>query len=300
MKQNKLGNSDLTISAIGFGGMSLKPVNRSENQRILSEALDIGINYFDTADLYDKGANEILLGEALKPVRSHVYIASKVGNKWREDGTTWDWKASKSYILQAVENSLRRLNTDYIDLYQLHGGTIEDPIDEIIEAFELLKSQGKIREYGISSIRPNVIKEYLNKSKLTSIMMQYSLLDRRAEEYFELISQHQVSIIARGAVAQGLLIDKPAKSYLSYNEEEVKQAQTIVQDFAKQYAISAQTASLAYVLAHRTIASAVVGIRTTEQMKNLSKTILELDKLDANELLELSGALRTIQYTDHR
>ncbi|MBE8714491.1 aldo/keto reductase [Sphingobacterium hungaricum] len=300
MNQNKLGNSDLKVSAIGFGGMSLKPANKSENQRILSEALDVGINYFDTADLYDQGENEVLLGEALKSYRNAVCIATKVGNKWREDGSTWDWKASKSYILQAVEDSLKRLNTDYIDLYQLHGGTIEDPIDEIIEAFETLKSQGKIREYGISSIRPNVIKEYLSKSKLTSIMMQYSLLDRRPEEYFELIDQHHVSVISRGAVAQGLLIDKPAKTYLSYVENEVKQAQKIVHDFAKQQEVSAQSVSLAYVLAHSTVASAVVGIRTTEQMKDLSKTIQELDNLSAHELLELSSAFKTIQYADHR
>lgn len=90
---------------------------------------------------------------------------------------------SKAYIKEAVKKSLTRLKTDYIDLYQLHGGTIEDNIDETIEAFEELKQEGVIRYYGISSIRPNVIKEYVKKSNIVSIMMQFSLFDRRPEEW---------------------------------------------------------------------------------------------------------------------
>jgi aryl-alcohol dehydrogenase-like predicted oxidoreductase len=86
-----------------------------------------------------------------------VIIATKVGNQWRADGSGWDWNPNKDYIISAVEQSLKRLQTDYIDLYQLHGGTMEDPIDETIEAFEQLQKQGKIRYYGISSIRPTVI-----------------------------------------------------------------------------------------------------------------------------------------------
>ena len=90
----------------------------------------------------------------MRSKRDQVVIASKAGNQWRADGSGWDWNSSKKHILAAAEESLKRLKTDYIDLYQLHGGTIDDPIDETIEAFEILKKQGKIRYYGISSIRP--------------------------------------------------------------------------------------------------------------------------------------------------
>src|ERR1035437_7075729 len=83
---------------------------------------DNGINYFDTADLYDKGLNEINIGNALKAKRDQIIIATKVGNQWRSDGTGWDWNPRKDYILKAVEQSLQRLQTNYIDLYQLHGG----------------------------------------------------------------------------------------------------------------------------------------------------------------------------------
>lgn len=101
------------------------------------------------------------------------------------------------------KRSLTRLKTDYIDLYQLHGGTIEDNIDETIEAFEELKQEGVIRYYGISSIRPNVIKEYVKKSNIVSIMMQFSLFDRRPEEWLPLLEEHQISVVARALLPKG-------------------------------------------------------------------------------------------------
>src|SRR5690606_39230056 len=180
----------------------------------------------DTANLYDKGENEQLIGRLPKPVRDKVIFATKVGNQWREDGSGWDWNPRKSYILSAVEKSLSRLNTDYIDLYQLHGGTIEDPIEETIEAFEQLVQEGKIRYYGISSIRPNVIRKYAALSNIQSVMIQYSVLDRRPEEeMLQLLEQHHISIVARGVLAQGLLVDKPAKDYQGHTAAGVAQVQ---------------------------------------------------------------------------
>src|SRR3977135_2743908 len=147
MNYNLLGSSTLKISEIGFGCMSLGD-NDDENARILHHAFDLGINFFDTADLYNKGMNEISVGKALKGKRNEIILASKVGNQWRSDGSSWDWNPRKEYILSSIDKSLQRLQTDHIDLYQLHGGTIEDPIDDVIEAFELLQQQGKIRYYG--------------------------------------------------------------------------------------------------------------------------------------------------------
>src|SRR5215831_1932826 len=199
MKYNQLGNSTLYISEIGFGCMSLGE-DHATNELLIHKALAAGINYFDTADLYQKGFNEISVGKALAGKRDQVIIASKVGNQWRPDGSGWDWNPHKDYILKTAEESLKRLETDYVDLYQLHGGTIDDPIDETIEAFELLQKQGKIRYYGISSIRPNVIREYVKRSHIVSVMMQYSLLDRRPEETcLELLRQNHVSVLARGS-----------------------------------------------------------------------------------------------------
>ena len=152
-------------------------------------------------------------------------IATKVGNQWKPDGSGWVWNPRKEYILSAVNSSLQRLQTDYIDLYQLHGGTMEDNLDETIEAFSILQQQGKIRFYGISSIRPNVIRSYIHRSAICSVMMQYNLLDRRPEEScLDMLADKNIGVLARGSLAGGLLVNKPAKNYLDYNEAQVKKA----------------------------------------------------------------------------
>src|SRR5689334_5796498 len=103
MDYRLLGRSKLRISRIGFGCMSLK--EEATGISLLRQAAVQGINYFDTADLYDKGANEALVGKALKPHRKEVIIATKVGNQWKADGSGWDWNPRKEYILQAVDKS---------------------------------------------------------------------------------------------------------------------------------------------------------------------------------------------------
>lgn len=257
------------MGTLGFGCMSLKP-GSTDNEALLAEAVDLGITFFDTADLYDKGLNEELVGKALKAHRHNIILATKVGNQWRPDGTGWDWNPHKAYILKAVEDSLRRLQTDHIDLYQLHGGTLEDPIDETIEAFELLKKQGKIRDYGISSIRPNVIYEWLHRSSLRSVMMQYSILDRRPEEQcLDMISSKGVRVIVRGALAQGILVDKPARDYLGYSAKEV----TEIKDYIKSFGKDLTTIALQYVCSNPAVRTVVVGIRTREQLHKALEAI---------------------------
>jgi aryl-alcohol dehydrogenase-like predicted oxidoreductase len=298
MNYTLLGSSSLRISEIGFGCMSLGG-SETESTRILHEALAKGINFFDTADLYNKGANEELVGRAFKDRRDQVVLATKVGNQWRPDGSGWDWNPRKDYILSSVEGSLKRLGIDHIDLYQLHGGTIEDPIDEAIEAFELLKQQGKIRYYGISSIRPNVIREWVRRSNIVSVMMQYSLLDRRPEEQcLDLLLQHHIGVLARGSVAQGLLINKPPKSYLAYGEGEVKKAAEAVQAVSGQQRSATQTA-LRYVMQHPAVTSAVVGIRTMEQLEEALLTP-GTPLLSETELEGLRKSIAVNTYEQHR
>lgn len=280
MKYNQVGKSAIHVSEIGFGCMSLGN-DEQVNKRIVDEAIAAGINFFDTADLYDKGENERQIGKLLSGKRDNCIISTKVGNKWKEDGSGWDWLPGKEYIIKAVEDSLRRLGTDYIDLYQLHGGTIEDPIDEIIEAFTLLVSQGKIRAYGISSIRPQVIREYVEKSDIASVMMQYSLLDRRPEEsVFKLLQENEISVLARGSLAQGLLSGKPAREYLNYTAEEVETAARAVCFVAGSKRSTSQTAIM-YALKKQPVVSAVVGFRTLEQL---------LDVVNNRTFIELTGA----------
>lgn len=293
MNYRSLGNSDLTVSEISFGCMSLG-FDQEENTSLLLKAFDSGINFFDTADLYNKGWNEESVGKALQPIRDKVIIASKVGNQWREDGSGWDWNPSRKYILEAVEKSLKRLRTDYIDLYQLHGGTTDDPMEESIEVFELLKKQGKIREYGISSIRPNVIRKWAKKSNMVSVMMQYSLLDRRPEEKcLDLLQQNSISVISRGSIAKGMLINKPAKEYLGYSIEEVEMLQRAVKKIGNPI-----STSLRFVLQHPIIASAVTGIRTINQLESVISSMK--DVVSDEGLLGLAKLVKPNVYELHR
>lgn len=297
MQYRRLGLSGLLVSEIGFGCMSLSPNPEKESENLLRLAVDAGINYFDTADLYDKGENEIIVGRALKPVRHKVVIATKVGNQWRDDGSGWDWNPSKKHILSSVEQSLRRLQTDCIDLYQLHGGTMEDPFDDTIDAFEQLKREGKIRQYGISSIRPTVIREYARRSSIVSVMTQYSLADRRPEEQtLDLLDQRQISVLARGSLAQGLLVDKPAKEYLGYSKDEVAAIAGALRLLSGKERTTAQTA-IQYVLKHPAVASAVVGIRTVDQLREISVGVAPLSD---GEFLQLQNTAKANIYGQHR
>lgn len=302
MQYSVLGKSDLKVSSIGFGCMSLKD-DIAENEAIIGKALDSGINFYDTADLYENGGNESKIGLLLKPHRKDILIATKVGNQYRADGSGWDWNPRKDYILAAVEKSLTRLQTDYIDLYQLHGGTVDDPVDETIEAFELLKEQGKIRYYGISSIRPNVIREYVKRSHIVSVMMQYSVLDRRPEEEcLNLLQKNDIGVLTRGSIAQGLLVDKPAKDYLNWSAQEVALAASAVRRLNEEHGAnngeSAQTA-IRYVLQHPAVKSTVIGIRTLAQL-NDSIPAADLPLLSAKEMDLMQSVLPLNQYKEHR
>jgi aryl-alcohol dehydrogenase-like predicted oxidoreductase len=278
--------------------MSL-PLEQREATKLLHAAADAGINFFDTADLYNKGDNEKLVGTAFKEKRNDILIATKVGNQWRSDGSGWDWNPRKAYILEAVEKSLQRLQTDRIDLYQLHGGTIEDTIDETIEAFELLKQQGKILHYGISSIRPNVIREYVNRSRIASVMMQYSLLDRRPEEAcLPLLQENNIGVLCRGALAQGLLAGKAAKPVLNHTADAVSKAAALIKELSDAKRTASQTA-IQFTLQHPAITSAVIGIRTMEQLLDAINALI-VSSLTKEEYDVLLKTIAPNFYAEHR
>ena len=292
-----VGTSGLMVSRIGFGCMSL-PANEGEAFPVLHHAIANGVNYLDTADIYNDGVNEEIIGKAIKGKREKLVIASKAGNVRNTTGGL-DWDPSKKHILQSIEGSLRRLQTDYIDLYQLHGGTINDNIDETIEAFELLKEQGKIRYYGISSIRPNVIREYVMRSSIISVMTQYSLLDRRPEEdTLEFLLKNNIGVLVRGSVAQGLLINKKAKDYLGISADNVAKTAKAVSDVSGQTRTATQTA-IQYVLQNNAVSSAVVGMRTKAQVDEALQTI-QSPALTDEEMALLRNAVPPLVYKEHR
>ncbi|MCM3766485.1 aldo/keto reductase [Neobacillus niacini] len=303
MKKRKLGHSDLYVTELGLGCMSLGTDERKA-QSIIEAALEEGINYFDTADLYDFGVNEEIVGKALKNVREHVIIATKAGNRWNQDRSGWTWDPSKAYIKEAVKQSLKRLGTDYIDLYQLHGGTIDDPIDETIEAFEDLVSEGFIRYYGISSIRSNVIREYVTKSHIISVMMQYSILDRRPEEVaLPLLAEHGVSVVTRGSLAKGLLSDRvldkaTGKGYLDYSYEELLDVLPRLKESVGAGRSFTEVA-LQYNLANPAVASVVAGASSVEQIRSNAAAVRSRALTD-EEVALIKELTKASVYGEHR
>lgn len=297
MQYNKLGQSGINVSWVGVGCMSMsKDASKTDYQRLIHQAIEHGVNYFDTADLYNFGDNERLLGEAIKGRRDQLIIATKVGNQWKKDKSGWDWNVSADYINKAVNNSLSRLQTDYIDLYQIHGGTKEDNFDEVVDTLKNLKSSGKIKEYGISSIRPNVFLNFAEHANMVSNMMQFSMLDTRSIGYLSELKKHNISVLARGGFAQGLLLDKEAKDYLSHSIEKVKAIADMVADIALQHAVEKETVALSFLLHLHQITSAVVGVRTE---KHLSQLIRATEQLETFDIRNLEISIPQIVYTDH-
>ncbi|MEX3715710.1 aldo/keto reductase [Cytobacillus horneckiae] len=303
MKKRQLGTSGIYVSELGLGCMSLG-MDEEKAQSIIETALNEGINYFDTADLYDYGVNEKIVGKALKRVREEVVIATKVGNRWNEQKDGWNWDPSKAYIKEAVKNSLNRLGVEYIDLYQLHGGTIEDHIDESIEAFEELKAEGFIRAYGISSIRPNVIREYVRKGNIDSVMMQYSILDRRPEEEaLPFLTKNHVSVLTRGPLAKGVLSDKwPEKAldkgYLDYNGGELK---SLLLELEEQFksARPLHEVAMQYNLANEGVSSIIAGASSSEQVKKNAAAV-KAPSLSDEEVSFIQKVAKASRYEAHR
>ncbi len=271
-RSNKFNSS---LRPLSLGCMSLDP-HDPESLDIISRAIELGINYLDTADLYDRGYNEEMVGRAIRSQRHNLFVSTKVGNRLRASGDGWDWAPSKKYLLSAVEESLRRLKTDYIDLYMLHGGTKEDPFDEIVEAFERLIEQGKIRGYGLSSIRPNVIQRYLTQSNISALMMPYSVLDRRADTLTPFLQDSGIELIGRGALAQGLLTGKQSRAYLQYSATKVEHIQTELWKLARSNDLSPIEMAIGYALSNKQMSTLVLGIRTQAQLDDVAPLLAKM------------------------
>ncbi|MDN4607333.1 aldo/keto reductase [Sporosarcina highlanderae] len=299
MKKREIGKSGIYVSELGLGCMSF-PDNLNEVKNIVNAAIHAGINFFDTADLYAGGRNESIVGEALKDRRDEIILATKVGNRMVPGEEGWRWDASKEYIKEAVKESLQRLGTDYIDLYQLHGGTMEDNVTGTIEAFEDLKKEGVIRQYGISSIRPNVIERFLTNSSAVSVMMQYSLLDRRPEEWFPKIREAGASVITRGTLAKGLLTDEGISraekmdGFVEYGAKDLKRTVGVLHETTN--AVHAH--AIAFNLKEDVVASALIGASSKDQL--LDSIVAYEKSVDQSKLASMAQLTESHRYKQHR
>src|SRR5690625_360109 len=301
MKKRSIGKSSIQVSELTLGCMSI-PNDEKQAHSMIDQALSYGINHLDTADLYGFGHNEEIIGNYIQSRRDQIILTSKGGNHFNKENQSWYWDPSPQYIEEALHASLRRLKTDYLDFYLLHGGTIDDPIDETIHAFENLKVKGLIRAYGISSIRPNVIKQFVEKSSIDCIMMQYNMLDRRPEDLFPYLKENDIHVLARGPLAKGILTDqgpgivkdKGRDGYLSYDERALAKVIDQLIDLTDGQLTAA---SLAYILHEDTIGSAVFGASSTQQIDEVLKAYHI--KQDQSLMQDIKALTKDIQYNQH-
>lgn len=214
MEYRKLGSSGLKVSALGLGGNNFGWwVDEQASAAVINHALELGINFIDTADMYDQGRSEEYIGRTLKGRRTQVILATKFGAVMGEGSN--DRGGSRYYIMRALEASLKRLNTDYIDLYQIHFPDSTTPIEETLRALDDLVQAGKVRYIGCSNFSGWQLSEALwasrfnNLNSFVTVQTKYNLLERQIEqELVPCCKAHGVGVIPWGPLAGGFLTGK--------------------------------------------------------------------------------------------
>ena len=217
MEKRKLGPSDIEVSVVGLGCNNFGVLDIDASRRVVDKALEVGVTLFDTADVYgNRGGSEAQLGEILGSRRKQIVLATKFGMPMDDGGSKAG--ASRAYIVEAVEASLGRLRTDWIDLYQLHRPDPKTPLEETLRALDDLVKAGKVRQVGCSNMPgPELEEAHTISSKhglaaFVTAQDEYSLVNRDAEaELVPAIERHRMSLLPYFPLASGLLTGKYAK-----------------------------------------------------------------------------------------
>lgn len=210
MKKRKLGKQGPEVSAIGLGCMGMSEfygeVSENDARRVIDRALELGINFFDTADMYGPFANEELLGRALAGKRDRVVIATKFGVQRGEDGSFRGISGKPDYVKSACDASLRRLGVETIDLYYQHRVDPETPIEDTVGAMAELVKQGKVRYLGLSEAAPQTIRRARSVHPITALQTEYSLWSRDPEdELIVLCGELGMAFVAYSPLGRGFL-----------------------------------------------------------------------------------------------
>src|ERR1700729_218364 len=310
MKYRKLGNSGLIVSEVAlgtmqFGGkMNMGNLGQEDTTRMVKLALGRGINFIDTAAVYSLGESETLVGNALKGVRDEIVLATKVrlpmGDNFNRSGAT------RVNIMREIEGSLKRLQTDYIDLYQVHGWDSNTPLEETLRTLNDLVRQGKVRYIGLSNLMSwqaataVMLQERLGLEKYVTAQMYYSLVGRGLEYEFQSFAEyHNIGILVWSALAGGFLTGKYSRTnpapggtrfaeagqFVPFDKENGYKIVDRLKEVAKRHNASAARVALAWVLGRPAVSSVIVAARKPEQLEdNIRAVELRLSSEDVRLL----------------
>jgi aryl-alcohol dehydrogenase-like predicted oxidoreductase len=314
MKKRQLGNTDLEVYPITFGGNVFGwTIDQETSFSILDGFTDAGFNFIDTADVYSKwkpgnqgGESETIIGNWVekKGNRKDIIISTKVGSEMGPGKKG----LSKKYILQAAEDSLRRLKTDYIDLYQTHFDDEETPVQETLEAYDQLIKEGKVRWIGASNISPERLLESLETSdrlglaKYQTLQPEYNLYSRENYEskYEQIVLDHNLGVLNYYALASGFLTGKyrseddlaksqrggGVKSFLNKRGFRILKALDIV---SEQYSANQASVALAWLIKRNSITAPIASVTSLAQLEDLTRAAaLKLNTEDISILDDAS------------
>jgi aryl-alcohol dehydrogenase (NADP+) len=324
MQTTRLGATGLTVSRLCLGTMTFGlQTEAAVAHSILDKAAGAGVNFIDTADVYPLGGGlrtvgttEEIVGQWLEGRRDQFIVATKAVGKM--GSAPWQQGASRKHLLDAINDSLRRLNTDYVDLYQLHSDDVDTPLDETLEALDIIVKHGKARYIGVSNFLAYRLALALGRSdtkwltRFVSVQPRYSLLFREIErELLPLCAEEKLGVLSYNPLAGGLLTGKhrfdtgptegsrftlgtAAERYQERYWHE-KQFGTVAKlsDAVAGAGVSLTTASIAWVLANPTISSAIIGASRPEQLDaTLAAADMTLDPALKAQLDEITHEYR--------
>src|SRR5271170_3164473 len=310
MKYRKLGNTGLIVSEVAlgtmqFGGrMNMGNLGQEDTTRMVKLALDRGINFIDTADVYSLGESETLVGNALRGARQEIVLATKVrlpmSEKFNRSGAT------RVNIMREVEGSLQRLQTDYIDLYQVHGWDSNTPLEETLRTLDNVVRQGKVRYIGLSNFMSwqaataVMLQERLGLEKYVTAQMYYSLVGRGLEHEFQSFAEyHNIGLLVWSPLAGGFLTGKysranpaptgtrfaEAGSFVPFDKEVGYRIVEAVTEVADRHETSPARVALAWVLGRAAVSSVIIAARKAEQLEdNIAAVELRLSDEDVRLL----------------
>jgi aryl-alcohol dehydrogenase-like predicted oxidoreductase len=326
MKTRFLGNSGVRVSELCFGAMTfggkgywtaVGQVPQKEADELIKIAIDGGINFFDTADVYSEGWSEEILGKALGNGRKDIILATKV--RGRTGPGPNDVGLSRKHIIDSCDASLKRLGTDYIDLYQVHSFDPRTPLEETLHALDDLVRQGKVRYIGVSNftgwqlMKALAISDQQNLERFVTLQALYSLIARDLEnELVPLALDQKLGILPWSPLGGGFLTGKyrrgkrrpqgarrsdPGNQFLQFDEEKGFDIVDELEKTAKNHNATIAQAALNYLLRKPGVASVIIGAKNKEQLKdNLNTPEWEMTPEEVARLDKMSTPPRVYPY----